>query len=46
MPHLAQGWHLMRCSELGTLTREEGDVGMFGVVWTAGHATDVVPEGL
>lgn len=34
----AQSW--------GILTREKGDIGMFGVVWAAGHAADVVPEGL
>ena len=31
---------------LGALTREEGNVGVFGVIWAAGHAADVVPEGL
>ena len=31
---------------VGALTREEGNVGVFGVVRAAGHAADAVPEGL
>lgn len=30
----------------GTLTREEGNVGVFRIIRAAGHATDVVPERL
>lgn len=41
-----QGWGPIKLSELGALTREEGNVGMFGVIRATGHAADVVPEGL
>lgn len=37
-PIAAQSW--------GTLTRENRDIGVFGVIRAAGHAADVVPEGL
>lgn len=46
MPCLAVDWGPIRWSELGALTREEGNIGVFRVVWAAGHAADVVPEGL
>lgn len=37
-PSAGQSWR--------TLTRENRDIGVFGVIRAAGHATDVVPEGL